>query len=50
MPTRNQRGFSSPDHDPDENIVPAELVDDEALWLLLNTYADGEASIVRHSM
>ena len=45
MPARNQRGFPSPDQDPDENIVPAELVDDESLWLLLNTYADGEASI-----
>jgi len=44
MPTRKQPGFPSPDRDPDEDIVPAELVDDDTLWMLLNTYADGEAS------
>ena len=44
MPARNQPRFPSPDRDPDENIVPSELVDDDALWMLLNAYADGEAT------
>lgn len=44
MPTHNQSRFPSPDPDPDENIVPSELADDDALWMLLNTYADGEAT------
>src|SRR5947199_9298728 len=44
MPTHNQSNFASPDRDPDENIVPSDLVDDDALWMLLNTYADGEAT------
>lgn len=44
MPTRNQSGFPSPEPEPDENIVPLEFGDDDALWMLLNTYADGEAT------
>src|SRR5579872_2401611 len=30
--------------EPDDAIVPAELDGDDALWMLLNAYADGEAS------
>ena len=44
MPAHNETGFSSPDQNPDNNIVPADIVDDDALWMLLNTYADGEAT------
>lgn len=44
MPTHNSSRFPSPDPDPDANIVPADLIDDDDLWMLLNTYADGEAT------
>ncbi len=44
MPTQPRNGFPAPDFDPDNNIVPLRLEDDDALWQLLNTYADGEAT------
>ncbi len=44
MPARSHNGFPAPDRDPDENIVPLEQGDDDALWMLLSTYADGEAT------
>lgn len=44
MPARNEPGFTSPGPDPDNHILPADLVNDDALWALLNAYADGEAT------
>src|SRR5437870_4837795 len=44
MPARNESGFSSPDQGPANHIIPSEIVDEDGLWMLLNSYADGEAT------
>jgi len=44
MPARNEPQFSFPDRDPKNHSLPSDVVDDDALWMLLNTYADGEAT------
>jgi len=44
MPARNKDGSSFPGFGPDNHIVPSDIIEDDELWVLLNTYADGEAT------